>query len=267
MRCLSTPTSPTNDVARPSPSCLTTQPQDPRQYVPPSGQAWTSLHDAQKSQKNDITTDPHDPRIHYITTLNSGYDPLNPSFGKEKQLGIGERAILLQTPSGNILWDLIAYLDDATVDFIKEKGGLKAIAISHPHFYTTHLEWARIFDCPVYMCKKDEEWLNRVDKEGRRVFVDEKKVVLEGVTMIRVGGHFNGSAVLHWDKSLFHADSIMVVPVRFPPAPDSSFLSNSIIISCICVDVRLITLRSLHTTTKTANRERPVTPSCGRTRI
>jgi hypothetical protein len=30
--------------------------------------------------------------------------------------GIGQRACLLQTPHGNVLWDLVAFLDQATVD-------------------------------------------------------------------------------------------------------------------------------------------------------
>lgn len=84
---------------------------------------------------------------------------LSDSTSTRKQLGIGERAILLQTDAGNVMWDMVAWIDDGTVDFIKSKGGLEAIVISHPHFYTTHLEWARIFGCPIYLCEADKEWL------------------------------------------------------------------------------------------------------------
>lgn len=83
---------------------------------------------------------------------------LSESTSSTKQLGIGERAILLQTEAGNVLWDLVAWLDDGTVDFIKSKGGLKAIVISHPHFWTTHLEWARVFGCKVYLQEADQDW-------------------------------------------------------------------------------------------------------------
>ena len=135
-----------------------------RQYVPPTGQQWTSLVSESTLQVNEFNTDPHDSRIHYITTK-----PIQPSSTRmpaglsdstttRKQLGIGERAILLQTDAGNVLWDLVAWIDDATVDFVKEKGGLKAIVVSHPHFYTTHLEWARVFGCPIYLCEADKEW-------------------------------------------------------------------------------------------------------------
>lgn len=190
--------------------------------MPPSGQSWTSLEKEVGLQKNSYETDPHDPRIHYISTL-----PLVPSelpiglaelSTVRKQLGIGQRAILLQTPAGNILWDCTALLDQPTIDFIMSKGGLKAIAISHPHFYTTHLEWARAFDCPVYMSRDDEQWLNRKDVEGRRKLVRGVTPIEEvgsQVTMIQAGGHFDGSSFLLWERKLFIADTMATVLVRW----------------------------------------------------
>ena len=35
------------------------------------------------------------------------------------KFAIGQRAMLLQTESGNILWDMISLLDDDTVDFVR----------------------------------------------------------------------------------------------------------------------------------------------------
>jgi glyoxylase-like metal-dependent hydrolase (beta-lactamase superfamily II) len=118
-----------------------------------------------------------------------------------------------------VLWDLVTFIDQATVDFVKSKGGLKAIVISHPHFYTTHLEWARVFGCPVYVCRDDGEWLNREDEGGvRKGFkgVEEIEEVGGEVKVIQCGGHFDGSAVLLWEKSLFIADTFMSVPVSCP---------------------------------------------------
>jgi glyoxylase-like metal-dependent hydrolase (beta-lactamase superfamily II) len=124
----------------------------------------------------------------------------------------------------------VAFLNDETIDFIKSKGGLKAIVISHPHFYTTHLDWADVFSCPVYVCKDDEMWLNRADKNGVRKFVTGATRIeeVEGVTMIQCGGHFDGSSVLHWDGKLFIADTFMSVPVRlfFSPSPPLVSLTN-----------------------------------------
>lgn len=125
-----------------------------------------------------------------------------------------------------MLWDLIAFLDQATVDFINEKGRLKAIVISHPHFYTTHLEWAARFGCPVYVAADDAEWLNREDSKGVRKLFKGTEEVVPGVTAVQCGGHFSGSSVLHWEKKLFVADTIMSVPVSPPPPFPLSILSS-----------------------------------------
>ncbi|RBR25697.1 uncharacterized protein FIESC28_01660 [Fusarium coffeatum] len=162
---------------------------EPRQFVPPSGQSWTTLEELQTTHKNEFKQDQNDKRIWSIFST--------------PQVAIGQRAVFIQTESGNVLWDCISLLDQETINFIKSHGGLAAIAISHPHFYSTHLEWAREFDCPVYLAYDDQEWLNRKDTEHRRIlFRDETQEILPGVTMIKLGGHFPGSSVLHWNNNI-----------------------------------------------------------------
>ena len=39
------------------------------------------------------------------------------------------RAILARTPAGNVLWDCLALIDDATVDLLNGLGRVAAIAI------------------------------------------------------------------------------------------------------------------------------------------
>lgn len=139
------------------------------------------------------------------------------SIWTEPKMAIGQRCILIETDAGNVLWDCITYLDEETVDFIKGKGGLKAIVISHPHYYTTHLDWAKTFDCPVILAKDDEEWLNRADAEGRRNLCSGvAEDVLGDIKAIKTGGHFPGSLVLLWQKKLLIADSFVTTPVRPP---------------------------------------------------
>lgn len=109
------------------------------------------------------------------------------SIYTEPKLAIGQRCVLLETPDGNVLWDCITFIDNKTVEFVKSKGGLKAIVISHPHYYTAHLDWARTFDCPVYFAKEDEEWVNQVDTEKRRRLIEgTTERILEGVVAIKV---------------------------------------------------------------------------------
>jgi len=125
----------------------------------------------------------------------------------------GERAVLIQTGKGNVLWDLITYLDDATIDKITSLGGIDAIVISHPHYYTTYVEWAQTFKCPVYVSSDDEEWLHRADVEGvRKPITRSTETIVEGVTAVKAGGHFPGSLVLHWENHLFIADTLVTVP-------------------------------------------------------
>jgi hypothetical protein len=104
------------------PGCI-----DERQFVPASGQSWTTLERLRKGHSNKFRR-----LAAGLTTIET-----TPAFG------IDQRAFLARTPAGNVLWDCIALIDDATIDLLKGMGGVAAIAISHPHYYTTMLEWSR----------------------------------------------------------------------------------------------------------------------------
>ncbi len=159
---------------------------DPRQYVPPSGQSFTTLSTlrAAGDRRNDFRPFSGDARFTGITTT--------------PQFAIGQRAILIRTPKGNVLWDCITYLDDETVEQVNALGGIRAMVISHPHFYSSHLEWAERFGCRVYLAAEDKRWLARRSDE-RQVFLDEVETRIEiggedtGVRVIKLGGHFPGS--------------------------------------------------------------------------
>lgn len=173
------------------------------------------------------------------------------SIWTEPKFGIGQRCILLQADAGNVLWDCITYLDKETTDFINGKGGLKAIVISHPHYYSTHLEWAKTFDCPVYLAQDDQAWLNRADPEGwRRQITGSCEKIVDGVTAVKTGGHFPGSLVLSWSNKLMIADSFVTTPVRL----------------YLVFMARSSSLRSVDSplcTTSTAYPARHHSPSCG----
>ena len=155
--------------------------EEERQYVPPRGQTWTTLEALKASHMNAFHA--HEPGIIGI--------------GATPNFAIGQRAILVQTPGGNVLWDCIAPLDDATVTLIKGLGGLKAVAISHPHFYTTMVEWSRAFGCPIHLHAADRDWVMRKD-DAIRFWDGDTLQLWDGVTLVRCGGHFAGGAVLHW---------------------------------------------------------------------
>lgn len=180
---------------------------DPRQFVPPSGQSFTTLSSVRSTHKNKHAPVPGDDRFISIWT--------------EPKFAIGQRAILIRTPVGNVLWDCVTLLDDETVDWIKSIGGLQAIVISHPHYYTTHLEWAEAFDCPVFLSQEDSKWLSREDTKSARKFIEEGKTELDiptkdgkstGIKAVKPGGHFPGSLVVLFDGRLAIADTLVTTP-------------------------------------------------------
>ncbi|ATY60168.1 metallo-beta-lactamase domain [Cordyceps militaris] len=172
---------------------------DPRQFVPAAGQAFTtvaSLKDARPRYQNVFAPYAGDGRITYIRT--------------EPALGIGQRATLLATPAGNVLWDCLTFLDDETVQRIRDAGGLRAIVISHPHFYGAHVVWARAFGCPVYTAAEDAAWATTASAHRQLLAGAETAILDTGVAAIKVGGHFPGSMVLLYDRHLFVADTFML---------------------------------------------------------
>ena len=153
-----------------------------RQYVPPRGQTWTTPEALAASHFNGWRQ--HEPNL-----LGGGTQP---SFA------IGQRALLVSTPHGNILWDCISMLDPATIRLIEGLGGLKAIAISHPHFYTSMAEWSAAFGgIPIHLHADDKRWIMRPDR-AVALWSGETKEIMPGVTLIRGGGHFPGGTMLHW---------------------------------------------------------------------
>ncbi len=156
--------------------------EEERQYVLPRGQQWTTFDKLQKSHRNCFQE--HEPGVTGI--------------GSDPGFAIGQRAIFLRTPGGNLLWDCIAPLEPSTVTTIKALGGIKAIAISHPHFYTTMIEWSRAFGgVPIHLHAADKDWVRRPDATVK--FWDGETLKLwDGVTLVRCGGHFEGGQVVHW---------------------------------------------------------------------
>ena len=156
--------------------------EDERQYVPPRGQTWTTLPALAASHFNGYRE--HAPGVIGIGT--------QPAFA------IGQRALFLRTAGGNVLWDCISLLDAATVTLVSALGGIKAIAISHPHFYTGMVEWSRAFGgVPIHLNAADRAWIMRPDP-AIRLWEGETMALMPGVTLVRCGGHFPGGTVLHW---------------------------------------------------------------------
>lgn len=173
---------------------------DERQYLPPGGQRWTTLAQLRANYRN--TFQRLEPDLLGLATV--------------PQFAIGQRALLVQTPQGNYLWDCVSLIDQATLDLVAGLGGLRGIAICHPHFYSSMVEWSRAFGgVPVYLHQADREWVQRPDA-CLQFWDGPTHALAPGLTLIHCGGHFAGSAALHWAAgaagrgALFTGDTLQV---------------------------------------------------------
>lgn len=173
---------------------------DDRQYIPEQGQGWITPE--QLSLKHAV-------RIGKLQDNLFEFD-ISPGFA------IGQRALLILSDNGNILWDCIPLLDAGLSSFIKSMGGLKAIAFSHPHYYSNMNFWAETFGCPVYIHENDSRWI--VDRGSRvQLWGGADKELWDGMRIINTGGHFPGSCILHVPQlsekgSVFCGDTFVISP-------------------------------------------------------
>jgi hypothetical protein len=178
---------------------------DERQYVGWAGQRWTTLEALRAAgHRNELQE------------LEDGLTAIH----TQPKVAIGQRALFLRTPNGNILWDCITHLDDDTVRALSARGGLQAIAISHPHYYGTCVEWSDAFGgVPIYIHAADRQWVQR---PAPQVVLWEGETIepIPGLLLVRLGGHFNGAAVLYWPAGagcqgvVLSGDTIQVVTDR-----------------------------------------------------
>jgi hypothetical protein len=169
---------------------------DDRQYVPADGQQWVTYDTVRSSHRADIREK----------------QPSLTGIGIKPDFGIGQRALLVESPDGNVLWDCLPLLDDMA-SFVAARGGLRAIAISHPHYYSTMVEWAHRFQCPVLIHELEREWVQRPDVSVE-FWSGDVRDLWDDLTLLRLGGHFPGGQVLHWRSgdALLSGDIVQVLP-------------------------------------------------------
>ncbi|MEW4568352.1 MBL fold metallo-hydrolase [Tautonia sp. JC769] len=156
--------------------------EDERQYIGWGGQQWTTLDQLRSDHSNQVRTE----------------EPGLTGIGTTPKFGIGQRALLVRSPGGNVLWDCVSLIDEATIRAVNDLGGLSAIAISHPHYYSSMVEWSRAFGgVPIHLHAADRRWVKRPDP-ALEFWDGETKALHDGITLVRCGGHFEGGTVLHW---------------------------------------------------------------------
>lgn len=175
---------------------------DDRQYVGSDGQRWTTVDAVMREHRTVVREE----------------EPGLWGVGSEPSFAIGQRALIVPGEGGNVMWDCVSTVDDAAVERIRELGGLVAIALSHPHYYSSIVEWSEAFgDIPVYVHRSDRQWIPR---DGNiRTWSGDSLEILPGRTLINTRVHFPGGAVLHWSGTdgrgaLCTGDIIQVVADR-----------------------------------------------------
>jgi hypothetical protein len=138
----------------------------------------------------------------------------------EPAFAIGQRALLLREADGCVMWDCVPLATDEAVAHVRSLGGLKAIAVSHPHFYGAVADWSEAFGgAPVYLHGDDRAFVTR-PHPAIVAWSGETLKLSEDMTLLRTAGHFPGASVLHWAKAaegkgaLFVGDIAMVAMDR-----------------------------------------------------
>jgi hypothetical protein len=172
---------------------------DERQYVGDDGQQWTTMAELAQEHSN---------RVEEV-------EPGLLGIGTEPSFAIGQRALLVD----GLLWDCITLLDDATAAAVERAGGLRTIAISHPHYYSAMVEWAERFDARVLLHEADREWVMR-PSERIEFWSGERRRISDELELVRLGGHFEGGTVCLWSAGaggrgvLLSGDIVQVVADR-----------------------------------------------------
>jgi hypothetical protein len=189
---------------------------DERQFVPSGGQRWTT-RDELAEQGVRIEVSPLESGLFGVTTV--------------PELGIGQRGLLVQAATGNLLFEPPGFIDEAGVQAVRALGGVAVIASSHPHLTGSSIQWSHAFGrAPVYVAEKDKEWIRRPDDVI--ALWRERVELLPGLTMYECGGHFAGSSIAHWPAGaegrgvLMTGDTIAVGADRKSANVMRSFVNN-----------------------------------------
>lgn len=198
---------------------------DERQYVPVSGQEWTSV-EQMSAGGYDLVIEEVEPNLFGITA--------------SPGVGIGQTSLLVQTEAGNLLWDPTGFVDDVSVQRVRDLGGAEAIVASHPHMFGAQVAWSRALGGPpVLVAEADLGWVQRDDRAIRPWSGDLE--ILPGVTLSTVGGHFPGSAIAHWAGGT-NGQGVLLSGDTIFPGPDGRSVSfmrsfpNKIPLSAAVVD-------------------------------
>lgn len=175
--------------------------EDERQYVGWRGQTWLTHADLAGWYSLRIEDD----------------DGLL-GIGIRGEFAIPQRALLLPTSEGNVLWECVSLVTEEAVADLKARGGVSRIVISHPHFYSSMVEWSdALGGVPILLHEADRDWIRRSSPRVN-FWSGDIHPLSKDVTLVRCGGHFPGSTALLWQRAnrsvLLPGDALQVATDR-----------------------------------------------------
>jgi glyoxylase-like metal-dependent hydrolase (beta-lactamase superfamily II) len=189
------------DGAAPPASCPICE--DERQFVNWKGQSWLSREQLGASH-----------RLAWRDDLGLTGFAVEPSFA------IGQRALLIPEADGCVLWDCVPMVTREAVAHVRSLGGLKAIVVSHPHFYGAVADWSEAFGgVPIHLHGDDRQWITR-PHPAIVAWSGDSHRISDDIVLVRAGGHFPGGTIMHWRAgaegrgALFTGDIAMVTMDR-----------------------------------------------------
>ena len=158
--------------------------EDERQYVNPNGQQWTTLeallpdhHDGDRAGRAAPVSPQAGAESRHRAVCPSGADA-----GRQRPVGLRAVHRRRRRSRRSTRWAASARLRFRT-------------RISIPSM----VEWSRAFnDAPIYIHAGNRRGCGARRRRRSVYWEGETQPLWDGVTLVHCGGHFDGSAVLHW---------------------------------------------------------------------
>ncbi len=117
------------------------------------------------------------------------------TFRSDPSLGIGPSGYLIPLPGGNLLFENPPWYSDEALKFIRQRGGVRWLAASHPHAYGALWRAQEAFSPEaVFIGTADLPWTGAFRATHP---YEEPLEIVPGASLVPVGGHFDGQSVLH----------------------------------------------------------------------
>ncbi|MEM1343754.1 MAG: MBL fold metallo-hydrolase [Pseudomonadota bacterium] len=130
-------------------------------------------------------------------------------FSASPKFGLGATGWLMVREDGNVLFESCPWYKPDALAKIRELGGVRVLAASHPHGYGALWQIQREFDPIVTIHKADIPYSKAFKVNWP---ADDIHEIAPGLTLYHVGGHYEGHSVLHdaTNRRLFVGDSLKI---------------------------------------------------------